>query len=75
MAGIALVAFAIACWPGSPRAGMLTYNAAVALYLGWLGVSRGLDGLILWPAVALHLTLTLTFFLVRGSTRRRRNSL
>ena len=77
MAGIALVAFAIACWPGSPRAGMLTYNAAVALYLGWLGASRGLDGLILWPAVALHLilTLTLTFSLVRGSTRRRRNSL
>ena len=29
VAGIALVGLGIACWPGTPRAGMLTYSAAV----------------------------------------------
>src|SRR5476651_48813 len=54
MAGIALMALGIACWPGPPRAGILTYNAVVTLYLAWLGFAGGLDGIILWPAVVLH---------------------
>ena len=29
VAGIALIALGIACWPGTPRAGMLIYSAAV----------------------------------------------
>ena len=58
VAGIALVALAVACWPGPPVAGMLTYVAAVALYLAYVGVVVGLTGIFLWPAVVLHLVLT-----------------
>jgi hypothetical protein len=58
VAGIALIALAVACWPGPPRAGMLVYSAAVALYLAYLGFAGGLAGILLWPAVILHVVLT-----------------
>ena len=58
VAGIALVALGVACWPGTPLAGMLTYSAAVTLYLAYLGFAGGLTGILLWPAVVLHLILT-----------------
>jgi len=54
VAGIALIALAIACWPGKALVGMLTYSAAVALYLLYLGVRGNGVGPLLWPAVALH---------------------
>ena len=59
--GIALVALSLACWPGtrvdgdsSAFRGMLMYNAAIALYVGYLGAFEHLGGLLLWPAVLLH---------------------
>ena len=58
VAGIALVALGVACWPGSPRVGMLIYSAAVALYLAYLGLAGGMNGILLWPAVVLHAILT-----------------
>ena len=58
VAGIALIALGVACWPGTPRVGMLTYSAAVALYLAYLGVAGGLSGPLLWPAVVLHTVLS-----------------
>ncbi len=58
VAGIALIALGIACWPGTPRVGMLTYSAAVTLYLAYLGFAGGLTGILLWPAVAIHAILT-----------------
>ena len=58
VAGIALIALGVACWPGTPRVGMLIYSAAVALYLAYLGFAGGLSGILLWPAVILHLVLT-----------------
>ncbi len=58
VAGIALIALSIACWPGPPLAGMLTYSAAVTLYLAYVGFAGGLNGILLWPAVVLHLILT-----------------
>ena len=58
VAGIALIAFGIACWPGTPLLGMLGYSAACALYLVYLGVTGGASGVLLWPAVLLHLVLT-----------------
>jgi len=58
VAGIALVALGLACWPGTPRAGMLTYSAAVTLYLAYLGVTGSSTGLLLWPAVVLHAIMT-----------------
>ncbi len=56
--GIALIALGVACWPGTPLVGMLTYSAAVTLYLAYLGLEGGLTGVLLWPAVVLHLILT-----------------
>jgi hypothetical protein len=58
VAGLALIGLGIACWPGKPLAGMLTYSAAVTLYLAYLGLADGLTGILLWPAVALHAVLT-----------------
>ncbi len=59
VAGIALVALGIACWPGPPLVGMLTYSTAVSLYLAYLGLAGGLAGVLLWPAVALHVVLSI----------------
>jgi hypothetical protein len=58
VAGIALVALSVACWPGTPLIGMLTYSAAVTLYLAYVGFAGGLSGVLLWPAVVLHVILT-----------------
>ena len=66
VAGIALIALGVACWPGTPLAGMLTYSAAVTLYLAYLGFAGGLSGILLWPAVVLHVILTA--LLIRAST-------
>lgn len=58
VAGIALVALGLACWPGPPRVGMLSYGAGVTLYLAYLGLTGGPSGVLLWPAVVLHAMLT-----------------
>ncbi len=67
VAGCALVALAIACWPSRepsrlliPAArAMLTYNALVACYLTFLGIGGQFVGVLLWPAVAIHGLITL----------------
>jgi hypothetical protein len=66
VAGIALVALCIACWPGPPRVGMLAYVAVVMLYLAYLGFTGGSTGILLWPAVVVHGVLTA--LLIRQST-------
>ncbi len=64
IAGIALIALGAACWPGSAGAtanalwGMLTYSALATLYLVSLGVKGERVGSLLWPAVAVHVILT-----------------
>ena len=58
VAGIALIALGVACWPGPPLVGMLIYSVMVTLFLGYLGVAGGMAGILLWPAVALHAILT-----------------
>ena len=65
--GIALLALALACWPGPPRRGMLVYGVAVALYLGALGLSGAATGLLLWPAVLLHAVLAVALVRHRAS--------
>ena len=57
VAGMALIALGIACWPGPPLLGMLTYSALITVYLAYLG-SAGIAGILLWPAVVLHVILT-----------------
>jgi hypothetical protein len=60
IAGITLMAFGLACWPGSdtlrPCFAMLTYSSLVMPYLVLVGFS-GTVGILLWPAVAVHATL------------------
>lgn len=65
--GIALLGLAIACWPGPPILGMVIYGAGVALYFAYLGVAGGSTGILLWPAVVLHVILTA--LLIREFTR------
>ena len=57
VAGIALIGLGVACWPGPPLVGMLTYTSLVALYLAYLGFAEGLTGILLWPAVVIHVIL------------------
>jgi hypothetical protein len=63
--GITLVALGVACWPGPPLLGMLTYGALVTPYLAWVGFAGGSTGMLLWPAVVLHVILTA--LLIRAS--------
>ena len=66
VAGIALIALGVACWPGPPLVGMVIYSGVVTLYLAYVGFAGGLTGILLWPAVVLHLILTA--LLIRAST-------
>jgi hypothetical protein len=59
VAGLALIALGITCWPAPPLVGILTYCALVTLYLAYLGLVGGLIGVLLWPAVALHVVLSI----------------
>src|SRR4030095_4295668 len=53
VAGIALIALGIACWPGgtATRAlyGLLTYSALVTLYLLYIAIAGEWAGPLLWP--------------------------
>ncbi len=49
---------------------MVTYSAFVTVYLAYLGFAGGLTGVLLWPAVVLHVILTV--LLTRDLTRMRR---
>jgi hypothetical protein len=44
VAGIALIALGIACWPGPPLVSMLIYSTVVALYLAYLGFAGTFTG-------------------------------
>lgn len=70
LAGIALAALAIACWP--PRQGtatntgaairaLLTYNFLAAIYLCYWRLAYHSEGPLLWWAVALHAAFTALF--------------
>ena len=65
LAGFALLALALACWPtggvGSRSAvrALLAFSLFSAVYLVYVGVGRELVGILLWPAAALHAALTI----------------
>ena len=69
VAGLALISLGIACWPGPPLVGMLTYSGLVTLYLGYLGIAGTFGGVLLWPAVILHLALTVLLVKVLPAQR------
>jgi hypothetical protein len=76
LAGIALIALGIACWPPRERArsatapalGMFAYNVLVAMFLTGVGVRGGSTGVLLWPAAALHggITTVMLVFALRS---------
>lgn len=70
VAGIALIALGIACWPGPSLAGILIYSALITVYLAYLGFVGGFAGVLLWPAVILHVILTALLALSGGGMRR-----
>ena len=60
VAGIALIALGVACWPGATAlCGMLTYSALATVYLGYLAIGGQWVGPLLWSAVVLHAVLTI----------------
>lgn len=72
LAGFALIALVLACWPrgGTGGAGasslrsLLVFSVLVAVYLVYLGISGGPVGPLLWPAVILHSVVAI--FLARA---------
>jgi hypothetical protein len=62
LTGIALLGFALTSWPDpsahSVARAMLAYNLLATLYLCYLGIAGKPVGVLLWPAVALHLLFT-----------------
>jgi hypothetical protein len=74
LAGIALIALGVACWPGRNMLGaflgMLTDSLLAMLYLIYLGVN-GQPGMLLWPAVAVHAGIS---FLLVWAWRRERQA-
>jgi hypothetical protein len=69
VAGFALLALGLACWPhaGPPsRAtpavrGLLIYNILAAVFFLYVGFRREFMGLLLWPAAVLHAALGILF--------------
>ncbi len=67
VAGMALIALGLACWPGSGAGSslfralraMLCYSLLATFYLAYLGIRREWVGSLLWPAVAVHAVLAL----------------
>src|SRR5262245_41969323 len=79
IAGSALLALGVACWPGreagsgsarSARA-LLTYSLLVTLYLVYLGIVTPLAEILLWPGVAAHAVWMLLLGVVWRHERQR----
>ena len=73
VAGIALIALGVACWPDGKmfRAflGMLTYTLLAMLYLVYVDVNGGV-GILLWPALAEHAAMAVLLFLAWRKERK-----
>jgi hypothetical protein len=82
IASAALLSIGLTCWlvRNSPEggahtariAGLLAYNAAVAALLAFAAIGQHLHGIALWPAVALHLALSIWCGVVLPRGRRSR---
>jgi hypothetical protein len=70
VAGIALIALAIACWPGPPIVGMSVYGTLVTLYLAYLGFVGDFVASFPWPAVLIHAVLSILLGRVWLATER-----
>ena len=65
VAGFALLALGVGCWPrgdaatGQSIRALFTYNLLAGLFLGYLAMAGGFTGPLLWPASVLHVVLAL----------------
>jgi len=64
IAGAALLAIGLSCWLGRNQAsglvaGLLLYNAAVAVLLLDAAVVEKMHGIGVWPAIGLHSAMTI----------------
>ena len=68
--GIGLFSLGIAGWDSQeqaqgaalgPRTGLVVYNIAATAMFVYLGTTGAMNGLLLWPAAALHLVISLLF--------------
>ena len=78
LAGIALIALALACWPrknagseaNSALPALLVFSLLAALYLVYVGIRGEFVGVLLWPAAATHIVLAI--LLARAWIHKRR---
>jgi len=74
VAGIALIGFGVACWPGNSGRqqayGMLAYSILVMLYLLRIGIRGAPVGWFLWPAVIVHAILIVLLVLAGFKARK-----
>lgn len=67
LAGFALFALAVACWPKaqpvlkSASRALFAYNALAAILFLYLGARGEWVGVLLWPAAALHAVFAILF--------------
>jgi hypothetical protein len=59
VAGIALFALGMGCWPGPAALGMLNYSTLATVYLAYLAIGSEWVGPLLWPVVGLHAVITI----------------
>ena len=81
IAGLGFLSLGIACWPvgdtsirSSSFRAIFLYNMLVAAYLGVVGVRGQWVGWMLWPAVALHVSMSIILALVGTNSGRFFNS-
>lgn len=68
LGGLGLLTLGVACWlardaPHDPAAqilarAMVVYNAGAATLFAYAAIGLGLQGVLLWPAAALHAVMT-----------------
>jgi hypothetical protein len=72
LGGIALLGFAMTSWPEpvpSVARALLAYNVFATAYLCWLGFTGSSIGILLWPAIAVHVLLALFLASCRAAMR------
>jgi len=74
VAGIALLALGVGCWPGPALLGMLAYNALVTVFFAGLAIGGVWAGPLLWPVAGLHLVLTILLGSVWVTGRRNKQT-
>ena len=74
LTGIVLLGFALTSWPSpslrSVTRAMLAYNLLATIYLCYLGIAGTTVGVLLWPAVGLHVFFTIVLAAERVAAKR-----